>query len=145
MFGATGSVSAHEGIESSEPASGSTVAEPISSVTIDFGAVIGDNTELGLVGPDGDELASTTTVTSDTTAELTFEPITVHGTYVVNYLAPSVVDGHLIVGSIDFAYGTAAADPPGPAVLAWVLSGVALVVILAVGAWFSLQRHRRAG
>ena len=139
-----GGASAHEGIASSEPAAGSTVAEPISSVTIDFGAVIGDNTELSLVGPDGAELAATTEVTSDTTAVLTFAPIAAHGTYVVNYLAPSVVDGHLIVGSIDFTYGSSAADAPGPANLPWILSAVAAVVILGIGAWFSLQRHRRA-
>jgi methionine-rich copper-binding protein CopC len=144
VIGTSGNVAAHEGIESSVPASGSTVAEPISSVTIDFGAVIGANTELGLVDPDGNELPSTTTVTSDTTAEVTFEPITAHGTYAVNYLAPSVVDGHLIVGSITFSYGTVAAGAPGPAVLPWVLFGIAAVVILGIGAWFSLQRHRRS-
>lgn len=138
-----GPVLAHEGIKSSDPASGTTVEEPISSVTIDFGAEIGKNTELGLIAPDGTELASTTTVTSDTTAEITFDPVSDEGTYLVNYLAPSVVDGHLIVGAISFNYGSASIATPGPAILPWVLFGIAAVVILGIGAWLSLQRHRQ--
>ncbi len=110
-------------------------------MTIDFGAEIGANTELGLLAPNGDQLPSTTEVTSATTAEITFDPVTDQGTYVVNYLAPSVADGHLIAGAISFTYGSASGGSSG---MTWILFGIAAVVILGFGAWLSVRRHRDA-
>ncbi len=130
---------AHEGIASSSPASGSTIAEPIDAVTIDFGAEIGDSVELALVGPDDVEMASTTMVTSPTTATIEFETLAEQGTYLVQYLAPSVADGHVIVGAISFTYGS----EPGPSIIPWVAFAAAAVVILAIGAWFSRRAHLR--
>jgi methionine-rich copper-binding protein CopC len=129
--------SAHEGIASSNPASGAELTEPIDSVTIDFGADIGTTAEIGIVGPDG-ELPSSTTVTSATEAITEFEPIDQHGTYTVNYLATSVVDGHLLGGSISFTYGQ-----PSSGVMSPLLFGIIAVVILGIGAWLSWRAHVR--
>lgn len=129
--------SAHDGIASSDPASGAVLDEPIESVTIDFGADIGTAVEIGLVGPDG-ELPSTTTVTSATEAMAEFELLDEHGTYTVNYLATSVVDGHLLGGAISFTYGGSSSDVMSPLLFALIA-----LVILSIGGWFSWRAHVR--
>jgi methionine-rich copper-binding protein CopC len=134
----SGPVSAHEGIASSDPVSGSVLDEPIDSVAIDFGAEIGPTTQIAVLGPDGEQLASTTTVTSTSTATSEFEPLDDEGTYTVNYLATSVVDGHVLGGAITFTYGDPSANTLSP-----VLFGAIAVVILAVGGWFSWRARQR--
>ena len=49
-------VDAHDGIASSDPAAGSVIDEPIDSVTIDFGADIGDTAQIALLAPDGTQI-----------------------------------------------------------------------------------------
>jgi methionine-rich copper-binding protein CopC len=139
VVGGGSSVGAHDGIASSSPASGSTIAQPIDVVTIDFGAEIGDDVELALLGPDDAALASTTTKTSSTTAKIEFDSLPRKGTYFVQYLAPSISDGHLFVGAISFTYGT----EPGGSIGVWVAFGLAAVVILGIGVWFSRRAHLR--
>jgi methionine-rich copper-binding protein CopC len=129
---------AHDGIASSDPASGAVLDEPIDSVTIDFGADIGTAVEIGLVGPDG-ELPTTTTVTSPTEAIARFALLDEHGTYTVNYLATSVVDGHLLGGAISFTYGGSSSDVMSPLVF-----GIIALVILSIGGWFSWRAHARS-
>jgi methionine-rich copper-binding protein CopC len=132
-------VAAHEGIASSDPASGSTIDEPIDSITIDFGADIGETAQIALLAPDGTQITSDTTVTSATTATSQFEPIDDQGTYTVNYLATSVVDGHVLGGAITFTYGESSPDVMSP-----VLFGAIASVILGIGAWFSWRAHQRS-
>jgi len=133
------SASAHDGIASSDPVSGSVLDEPIDSVTIDFGAEIGPTTQIAVLGPDGEQIASTTTVTSTSTATSEFEPLDDEGTYTVNYLATSVVDGHVLGGAISFTYGDSSANTMSP-----VLFGAIAVVILAIGGWFSWRARQRS-
>ena len=137
-FGVT-TVEAHNGIAASDPASGSTIEDPIDSVTIDFGADIGSTPQLALIGPDGTQIPSTTTVTSTTTATTEFDTIDDEGTYTVNYIATSVVDGHVLGGSITFTYGDSSADRMSP-----VLFGAIALVILGIGGWFSWRARQRA-
>ncbi len=129
--------SGHDGIASSNPVSGAVLDEPIDAVTIDFGADIGTAVEIGIVGPGG-EIPSTTTVTSTTEAIAEFELLDERGTYTVNYLATSVVDGHLLGGAISFTYGESTSDVMSP-----LLFGLIALVILSIGGWFSWRAHVR--
>ena len=131
-------VFAHEEIESSFPAHRSQFDDPISEVLIDFGNPV-DGVELALVGPDNSDLPGTVEVISETEAKLLFDPLEVKGEYVVRYLAEE--DGHLIGGAITFVYG----ERPGAGANAstWVLFGLAAVLILTIGAFFSFRRARR--
>ena len=137
-FGVT-TVDAHSGIAASDPTSGSTIDDPIDSVTIDFGADIGSTAQLALIGPDGSQIPSSTTVTSTTTAVAEFDRIDDEGTYTVNYIATSVVDGHVLSGFITFIYGDTSADRMSP-----VLFGAIALVILGIGGWFSWRARQRA-
>jgi methionine-rich copper-binding protein CopC len=133
-----GPAAAHDGIASSDPASGAVIEDSIDSVTIDFGADIGDTVQIALLAPDGTQLATTTMVTSTTTATSSFDPIEEQGVYTVNYLATSIVDGHVLGGSISFTYGDASSDTFPPLLFA----GIA-IVILSIGAWFSWRARQR--
>ena len=135
---AGGPITAHDGIASSDPESGSVLDEPIDSVTIDFGAEIGDTPQIALLGPDGQQIASTTAVTSSSTATTEFELLEDEGAYTVNYLATSVVDGHVLGGTISFTYGDGSADTMSP-----VLFAAIALVILGIGAWFSWRARQR--
>ncbi|MET0910950.1 MAG: copper resistance protein CopC [Ilumatobacteraceae bacterium] len=140
-FGLTGGapIAAHDGIASSDPVSGSVLDEPIDSVTIDFGAEIGSTTQIAVLAPDGSQIPSATMVTSASTATSEFETIEAEGTYTVNYLATSVVDGHVLGGAISFTYGDTTADTMSP-----VLFGAIAVVILGIGGWFSWRARQRS-
>lgn len=141
VFGAGlagGPIAAHDGIASSNPESGSVLDEPIDSVTIDFGAEIGSTTQIAVLAPDGTKLDSTTTVISPATATSEFELLDEEGTYTVNYLATSVVDGHVLGGAISFTYGD-----PSTSTMSPVLFGAIAVVILAIGGWFSWRARQR--
>ena len=131
-------VDAHDGIASSDPTAGSVIDDPIDSVTIDFGADIGDTAQIAVFLPDGTQIESDTTVTSETTATTTFDMIDEHGTYAVNYLATSIVDGHVLGGTISFTYGDGSSDTFPPLAFALIA-----VVILSVGGWFSWRARRR--
>jgi methionine-rich copper-binding protein CopC len=136
---APAAVDAHEGIAESDPPSGSTLDDPISEVSIEFGTTIGDDTEIAVFGPDGEPLDTVTTVVSDTAAIVEFDEIDQKGTYIARYLTSSVQDGHLLAGAISFDYGSASS---GPSALAWVLVLGAAVVILSIGAYFSFRKYR---
>lgn len=129
---------AHDEIESSEPAHQSQLDDPISTVTINFGEPVG-NVELALVGPDDRDLPGTVTKVSDTEARLDFDELTREGEYIVRYLAEE--DGHLVAGAITFVYGSRSGA--GASTTAWVLFGLAALVILAIGAAATIRRGRR--
>ncbi len=137
--GAGSVVLAHDDIESSVPAHQSQIDEPISEVTINFGAPV-DDVELALVGPDDRDVPGDVVVVSDTAATLEFEPLTAKGEYLVRYLAQE--DGHLVGGAISFVYGERTAEGVDP--LTWALFGLGAALILAIGAYFSLRRARSA-
>lgn len=105
--------SAHDDIEGSSPESRSVIDEPISSVDIDFGVPIGEDTQLFLTYDPGDgeivDIGGDTVVTGDETARLDFPELEHRGTYFVQYLAPVPADGHVIAGSISFSWGRATA------------------------------------
>lgn len=131
--------SAHEGIASSVPASGSQIDEPIDEVLIEFGTVIGDDTEIVVFDPDDALLDSRTERVSDTAAIVTFDPIDDQGTYIARYLTSSIQDGHLLAGAISFTYGSASS---GPSALVLTLFLATAIVILSIGAFFSFRRYR---
>ena len=115
-----GPVSAHDDIEGSTPATRSIIDEPISSVEIDFGETVAENTKLFLTYDPGAgdivEIGGTTVLTGDATARLDFDELEDEGTYFVQYLAPVPADGHVIAGSISFSLGrpTALDDSDNP-------------------------------
>lgn len=133
-----GAARAHDDIASSTPASGTTVDEPISEVTIDFGEVVAD-VEMALLDPD-DQIVqpSVTEVVTPTSARISFDELDREGVYIVRYLAPVVDDGHTLAGAISFTYGSAGGSNVGAILL---FCGVAIVV-LSIGAWFSWRRYR---
>ncbi len=135
--GAGSAVLAHDDIESSVPEHQSQFDEPISEVVINFGEPV-DGVELALVGPDDGDLPGDVVLLSDTEAKLLFEPLTTEGEYLVRYLAEE--DGHLVGGAISFVYGDRAGQ--GAGALTWVLFGLGAVLILAIGAYFSLLRNQ---
>ena len=132
---------AHDDIAGSEPPAGSTIDEPISSVEIDFGEVVGDDTTLFLTYDLGDEagtvdeLGGTTVLTGDTTARLDFPELEREGRYFVRYLAPVPADGHVISGSVSFTWG----DPPGGG-FPVVPFAVGAAIVLSIGAGLSWRR-----
>lgn len=133
--------SAHEADAESDPPSGSTIDEPISEVTIEFGVDIADDVELALFGPGDDELIepTTTTKTASNAAMIEFEPIEQRGTYIVRYLTVAPIDGHTIVGAVSFTYGSEGGGQLG----AWLWFALAMIPILALGAALSIRLHRR--
>ena len=137
--GAGSAVLAHDDIESSVPEHQSQFDEPISEVVINFGEPV-DGVELALVGPDDGDLPGDVVLLSDTEAKLLFEPLTTEGEYLVRYLAEE--DGHLVGGAISFVYGDRSGE--GAGALTWVLFGLGAVLILAIGAYFSLRRSQTA-
>ncbi len=104
-----GAATAHDNIESSSPANGDVLSEPIDHVTIDFGEEISDAVQMFLryEGADGEveQIGGTVTKTSPTTARLDFPLLDREGTYFVNYIGPVPADGHVITGAIGFVYG----------------------------------------
>ena len=139
VVGVGSTVFAHDDIESSVPEHQSQFDEPISEVVINFGEPV-DGVELALVGPDDGDLPGEVVVLSDTEVKLLFEPLTVEGEYLVRYLAEE--DGHLVGGAISFVYGDRSGE--GAGALTWVLFGLGAVLILAIGAYFSLRRSQTA-
>lgn len=121
IVGLSGSTAlAHDDIESSSPESRSVIDDPISSVDIDFGSDIGDDTKMFLTYDPGNgeivDLGGDTVVTGDQTARLDFPELEEQGTYFVQYLAPVPTDGHVVAGSISFSWGqpTALDDSDNP-------------------------------
>ncbi len=137
-IGAGSVVFAHDEIESSVPAHQEQFDDPISEVLVNFGNPVG-GVELVLVGPDNIDLPGTVEILSDTEAKLLFEPLTVEGEYLVRYLAEE--DGHLIGAAFSFVYGERAGS--GVGALTWALFGLAAILILAIGAAFSLKRAQQ--
>jgi methionine-rich copper-binding protein CopC len=140
-----GRTGAHEEIAGSDPEMGARLDEPITEVTIDFGTAVSDDLELALLydtgGGDSVQVDATVSHPSAEVGRLEFAPLERKGRYFVRYLATVPVDGHSIAGSILFDYGaprSSGAASPGP----WIAFGLVSVVILGLGAWLSLRRHR---
>ena len=113
LVGAT-PAAAHDDIESSVPADRSVIDEPISEATIDFGEEVGDGVEMFLTyepggGADTVEIGGETIKTSPSTARLEFPELTEQGTYFIRFIAPVPSDGHVLLGSISFTWGTVTA------------------------------------
>jgi copper resistance protein C len=140
MVGAAATAFAHDGIASSEPEAGSTIDLPISKVTIEFPGPVADDARLTLLDPDENPLDSTTTQLSATVAEVDFEPLAREGTYLVQYEATVLADGHLLIGAMSFTYGS---DGSGIGLGVWIGFGVISAGILAVGIAASVRNHRR--
>ena len=136
-------VGAHDEISSSIPATGSTIEDPISTVSIDFGEPIADDVEMFLTYDEGGasivDIGGTTVKTGPSTARLDFEEIDREGQYFVQYLATVPNDAHVMVGAISFLYGEPAGGSSFPVV---PFVGISAAV-LAVGAWLSLRRMKR--
>ena len=139
VFSAGSAVLAHDEIESSVPEHKAQFDDPISEVTINFGEPV-DGVELALVGPDDGDVPGEVLTVSETKAKLVFEPLTVKGEYFVRYLAEE--DGHLIRGAVTFVYGDRAGE--GAGALTWILFGLGAVLILAIGAYFSLRNAQES-
>jgi len=113
-------VAAHDEIDGSSPVSRSVIDEAISSVDIDFGIAIGENTRMFLTYDRGNgeivDIGGDTVITGEETARLDFDELQDQGTYFVQYLAPVPTDGHVIAGSISFSWGapTALDDSDNP-------------------------------
>ncbi|MEM8618168.1 MAG: copper resistance protein CopC [Actinomycetota bacterium] len=137
---AGGAAVAHDANVDASPASGSTIDQPITEVTLTFDTTIGDDVELAVLDPGETELDSTSSRISDFSAKVEFDPLDEEGTYIVRYLTTASEDGHLLVGAVQFTFG----DGGGASIVPWIAFGFAAAAILAVGAWFSLRSHRRA-
>lgn len=133
----SGTVLAHDDIESSIPVHQSQFDEPISQATISFGAAV-DGVELALVGPDNRDLPGTVTQVDDTTARIDFAPLSQQGEYIVRFLAEE--DGHLIAGAITFVYGSRGGTGVNSGT--WLAFGAVAVAILAIGLFFTLRRTK---
>jgi methionine-rich copper-binding protein CopC len=140
-----GPAGAHEEIAGSDPAMGARIDEPITEVTIDFGSVVADDLEMGLLydtgGGESVQVDATVSHPSPEVGRLEFAPLERQGRYFVRYLATVPADGHSIAGSILFDYGqprSSGAASAGP----WIAFGVVAAVILGLGVWLSLRRHQ---
>ena len=137
IFGG-GVAHAHDDITSSDPASGTTIDDPISEVTIDYGEIVAD-VEMALFDPDDERIEGTTVQISPTSTRLEFAELDDEGVYIVRYLAPVPADGHTLAGAIQFTYGSAGGPSNTVAIL--LFCGVAIVG-LSIGAYFSWRRYR---
>lgn len=135
---AAGTAGAHDDIAASDPESGSTIDDPISEVTIDFGEEV-ENVEMAVFTPDDDVLESETVQITPTAAKVEFDELEQEGIYIVRYLAPVPADGHTLAGAIQFTYGSAGG--PSNVVPILLFCGVAIVV-LSIGAYFSWRRYK---
>lgn len=140
---AAGAVDAHGGVKSSDPASGSTIDEPIDEVYIDFGVKIADDVEIAVLDPDEEPLPSETERISETEAIVRFDPLEEEGTYIARYLTTEPDAGHLLAGAISFDFGHGSTSG-GIDARTWIGVGALSLAILATGALFSLLRHRAA-
>ena len=132
-------VAAHDGIASSDPASGSVIEDPIDSVTIDFGADIGDTAQIALLAPDGTQIASTTTVTSTTTATSEFDTIDERGD--LHGQLPRHVDRRRPrARRVDLVHLRRHVRPTR---CHRVLFAAIAIVILGIGGWFSWRARQR--
>jgi len=139
LVGVNGVASAHDEIESSVPAHQSQFDDPISEVTIEFGAPVG-GVELALVDPDNNDVADTSvTRLGNTAARLSFPELDRQGEYIVRYLAEE--DGHLVNGAISFVYGSR--DGGGAGTSTWLAFGALAVVLLTIGALWSWRLSQR--
>lgn len=107
--------SAHDIVESSDPAEGASLAAPPArvSVTLDE-APQGQLSVLTVVGPDGRHYEQGATTTADTVVSVGVSPLGPAGAYEIGYRIVSS-DGHPIIGAIGFtltAPGPGAATPP---------------------------------
>ena len=133
-----GMVSAHDEIESSVPEHQSQFDDPITEVTIQFGAPVG-GVELALVGPDNEELGGTVVRIDNKSARLTFAPLPREGEYIVRYLAEE--DGHLVNGAISFVYGSRGGTSAGTST--WLVFGAVALVMLAIGGVWTWKLSQR--
>jgi len=130
---------AHDDIASSTPASGSTIDDPISEVTIDFGEEVSD-VEMAILDPDDNVVQpSVTELIGPTSARISFDELDREGVYFVRYLAPVTDDGHTIAGAIQFTYGSGGGSTNVVPVLIFC---AVTIVVLSIGAWFSWRRYR---
>lgn len=137
-FSAAGTVAAHDEISTSDPENQSQIDEPISEVTVEFGESVAD-IEMAISNPDEIDLESTTVQLSDTTARLDFDTLTQEGRYIVRYIGQE--DGHLITGAITFVYGSEGG--PGVSAATWAIVALLGIVILGIGAFFTLRRSQK--
>lgn len=111
---AIGPVSAHADLQSMSPEPGSTVTEPLTSVTLTFGEEVRTLGSVAVViDPNGNELP-TSMIVQGQTVTLTIADATswIDGEYHVNFRIDSA-DGHIIEGSEVFTYsGPVAAETP---------------------------------
>jgi methionine-rich copper-binding protein CopC len=153
---------AHSRLESSDPASGSSIASGPRQVSLTFNEPLQPGfTVITVIGPDGNDYHSGDPAEVDDTVSVSVLPLGPAGTYKIGYRVVSA-DGHPVSGNIPFTLTTAgpgspkaappigsAAQPPsgeaaassdgGAPVWPWIV-GAVVVVGLGVGAALRMGR-----
>jgi len=133
----TGVAFAHTELASAEPAPGSTVAGPISRLTLNFSEPIDSGSGVQIFAGAFEAVGGVSTTTARNTLTVRLDPPLALGTYTVQWLAVGA-DGHPVSGSYQFAVSTASR----PTRL-WPL--LAIFALLAVaGAGFAIWRRTHA-
>ncbi|MCP3763627.1 copper resistance protein CopC [Domibacillus sp. A3M-37] len=94
------SVSAHTGLESSSPADGETITEPVQNISLTFETVIESGSSFTLNSESAEVPLESVTVTDNVVKGSTAEPLQ-NGTYTVDWRIVGE-DGHLIEGTYGF-------------------------------------------
>ncbi len=154
---------AHSRLESSDPASGTSVATAPQKVSLTFNEPVQPGfTVITVIGPDGDDYHSGDISEVDDTVSVGVLPLGPAGAYQIGYRVVSA-DGHPVSGSVPFTMTTAGtgsgrAAPPsgsspsgvvvpaaapggdgGAPVWPWI-AGAVVVVVIGVGAALRLGR-----
>lgn len=110
LFLFSSSVSAHTGLESSSPADGETITEPIQDISLTFETVIENGSSFTLSSEAEEVPVENVTITDNVLSGAIEEPLQ-NGTYTVDWRIIGE-DGHLIEGTYGFTVSTEQAIEP---------------------------------
>lgn len=114
LFLFSSSVSAHTGLESSSPADGDTIKEPIQDLSLTFETPIEQESSFTLKSESGDVPLQNVQAKENVLSGAAEEPLA-NGSYTVNWRIIGE-DGHLIEGTYGFTVAAEQADVPAPEV-----------------------------
>lgn len=112
LFLFSSSVSAHTGLESSSPADGDTIEEPIQDLSLTFETPIEQESSFTLKNESGDVPLQNVQVKDNVLSGSADEPL-VNGSYTVDWRIIGE-DGHLMEGTYGFIVAAEQADVPEP-------------------------------
>jgi methionine-rich copper-binding protein CopC len=146
-----GAASAHATRVATDPVENAELSQAPQKVSATFNETLQPQfAAMTVVGPDGNLWSSGDPHVDGAVVSVGVRPLGPAGTYTVNYRVTSA-DGHVVSGSWSFRLTVASTGTPGPSASTTQPSGdgipvwpffVAASVIVAVGVFWAVRRHR---